>query len=82
MQSDKQPKYLKRRHKAIKKYSDMLSKNEITPMTFLATMANNKNHIVYKDEDISLEEVEVQMASGKELYGGDDDRATCIFRNQ
>lgn len=76
MQREKQPKYLKRRQKAIKKYSDMLEKKEITPMAFLATMANRKNRIVYKDEDISLDEVEVEMAVEKELYGGDDD---CVY---
>lgn len=72
IQRDKQSKYLKKRHAAIKKYSNMLENGEITPMVFLTAMANRKNRIVYSDEDISLNEVEVKMTQEKRLYGGDD----------
>lgn len=73
IQREKQPKYLKKRHRAIKKYSIMLQNKEITPMVFLATMANRKNHIVYSDEDITLHETEVDLARENKLYGGSDD---------
>lgn len=71
MQHQKQPKYLKKRNAAIKKYSIMLQNDEISPMTFLATMANRKHHILYADDDISLNDLELN--STPELFGGDDD---------
>ncbi|XP_031621917.1 uncharacterized protein LOC116339967 [Contarinia nasturtii] len=73
VQREKQPKYLKKRNIAIKKYSLMLQNKEITPTVFLATMANKKNRILYADEDISLNDVEVKILQGSELYGGNDD---------
>lgn len=64
--------YLKKRHAAINKYSNLLESGEMDPMQFLAVMANKKNRIVYQDEDVSLEEVEVESTESREPYGGDD----------
>lgn len=72
IQRDKQPKYLKKRHKNIWKYSKMLKNGDIKPMLFLAIMANSKNHIVYADSDISMHEKEIQMSSEKEYFGNAD----------
>lgn len=41
-------------------------------MQFSAVMANKKNKIVYRDEDVSLESVEVESVEDREVYGGDD----------
>lgn len=73
VQRAKQSKYLQKRHKIIRKYSQMLRNNEITPILFLTTMANRKNHIVYGDEDISLNDHEVELAETNELCGNKDD---------
>lgn len=58
IQRGKQPKYLKKRNKTIKKFSRMLQDREVTPSQFLTTMANRKNHILYADEDVSLTSAE------------------------
>lgn len=42
-------------------------------MVFLATMANRKNHMLYADEDTSLEDREVELNESREFYGGPDD---------
>lgn len=73
IQRQKVPTYLKNRHKLIRKHSLMLQRKEISPMVFLATMANRKNHIVYADEDISLNEKEIELSERIELYGNEDD---------
>lgn len=50
----------------------MLKNNEISPMQFLKTMANQKNRVLYADSDISESTVEVDLALQSELYGNVD----------
>lgn len=72
MQKIKMPKFYRKRNRAIKKYSKMLQNEEISPMMFLTTMANRKNHIVYEEIDISVEEAEIE-GNQSDLFGGDDE---------
>lgn len=72
MQNSRQAKFYQKRNQAIKKYSIMLQNKEITPMNFLVTMANRKNHILYADEDVSLEKEDLQMLQESDLFGGED----------
>lgn len=73
MQSTRQSKFYQKRNKAIKKYSIMLQNKEIDPISFLATMANRKNHILFADEDIHLDADDLQIVQESVLYGGEED---------
>lgn len=81
IQKQKLPKYYRMRNKFIRENSIMLQNGEISTSIFLATMANRKSHVLYDDQDISLNEVEVEIAQeSTELYGGNDQWKKPICR--
>lgn len=80
VQRQRLSKFLKKRNVLIRKYSIMLQNGEITPSLFLATLANRKNHVIYEDEDICLDQDEVDIAvKESELYGGNQDDVDLAY---
>lgn len=71
---------MKKRNELIRKYSIMLQNGEITPSLFLATLANRKNHVIYEDGDICLDQDEVDIAvKESELYGANQDDVDLAY---
>lgn len=72
IQKNNQSQFYKRRNKLIREYSLKLKDEDMDPMLFLKVMANQKNRILYADNEISCEQSAVEVASQTELYGALD----------
>lgn len=62
IQRQRQTSDSQKRSKRIIKYSIMLKNGEISAAVFISTMANRKNKILYADDEIGLEDIEVNAA--------------------
>lgn len=72
IQRNNQKIYYKKRSEVIKEYSQRLEEKQISTSHFLKIMANPKNAILFTDGQISIHDIEVDLAINTELSEGVD----------
>lgn len=73
IEKTRQSTFYKQRSKLIDEYSEKLINDEISANEFLKVMSNPKNDILYGNDCISTEDIEVEMSINTELFEGSED---------